>query len=165
MKKYIAVAIAVVALTGCIDTGNGEKVGNIVKVATQGVFCKTVEVEIVRGGFSNGNGVNGQAFHFTVENNPNLVEKLREYMDTRQEVKIKYRTEGITFCRTESPNQAFLTNIEVLGKEANRPLEISADEALPVTVVPQEDVETRDAKILKLLKTQQALIEELATKK
>ncbi len=117
MKKLIqlsALALFSLILTGCWDTGNGEKIGNIVKLAKEGAFgCPTWEAEIVRGGFSGGSGVNGTSFHFTIEDT-SLLPAVKTAMENRQEVKITYKSEATSFCRSESENH-FLTSISVLN--------------------------------------------------
>jgi hypothetical protein len=160
-KHLVILALIPLMLSACKDTGHGDKVGSIVKVSEQGIFCRTFEAEIIRGGFSNGSGVGGQSFHFTVEDNPALVEKVKHFMETQEEVKITYRTELATFCRSDSDNNAFLTGIEALGKPAERPLQVDNTEPTKVEIVQPT---SRDDKIMQLLKTQQALIEELANK-
>lgn len=143
----VAVLIAGLALVGCKDTGSGEKIGVVTKIAKHGFFCKTWEGEIVRGGMTGGTGVNGQAFHFTVQD-PALVEKVHESMLAQSEVKLTYRTEFSTVCKSESPDNAFLTNIEVLTPTA-----------------PQSGlVDTDDTLILQLLKVQAELISQLYNK-
>ena len=83
-KSLLAYALlSTVTLSGCIDTGSGEKIGSIVKLAQEGVWCKTWEGEIIRGGLSNGSGVNGQSFRFTIEDNPELVEKIKGVMESQ----------------------------------------------------------------------------------
>lgn len=94
--------------------GTGEKVGSIVKLSEVGIFCKTWEAQLVRGGMANGSGSFGvQPFDFTIENGA-LVEQVRAAMEASQEVRLHYRTEGVTFCRSESENH-FVTAIEPLG--------------------------------------------------
>jgi hypothetical protein len=60
MKSASTLLLAIVSLvplTGCTKlTGSGEKVGSVIKVAHEGFFFKTDEVEIVRGGMNNGTG-------------------------------------------------------------------------------------------------------------
>lgn len=119
MKKFKSVILILLItsmfflLTGCGDTGSGEKIGSIVKVAQQGLFVKTWECQIIRGGLNNGGGVVGQAFDFTVED-PKLVERVQVYLNNQQEVKIRYRMEAITWLRSESRGY-FLVSIEPLG--------------------------------------------------
>ena len=60
MKKITIIALAAsLLLAGCGDTGGGEKNGTVTKLAVSGIFCKTNEMEIVRGGLNAGTGVNG----------------------------------------------------------------------------------------------------------
>jgi hypothetical protein len=152
-----------VMLSGCIDSGNGNKVGSVTKLAQEGVFCKTWEGQLIRGGFSNGSGVMGAPFEFTIENNPELVKKVAELMDSQQEVKITYRTEAMTLCRSDSYNH-FLTDIEVLGKQAEHPMKIDSTEPIKVEPVKSDPVSSHD-KMLKLLQTQQQIITELVNEK
>ena len=49
------------------DPGEGSKIGRIVKVSHQGMFFKTWEATLVRGGLNDGSGVIGRAFEFTIE--------------------------------------------------------------------------------------------------
>src|SRR3954464_191807 len=116
MTKSIRIAalLSVVALSACeINTspGDGEKVGQIVKLSRVGMSSKTWEGEIVRGGFSGGGGVNGQAFDFTVEDD-SLAARVRSFMEAQQEVRIRYRSEGIySVSRSESGGH-FLVSTE-----------------------------------------------------
>jgi hypothetical protein len=90
-----------------------------VKINEQsGMFCKTVEVEIVRGGFNCGSGVNGQSLNFTVENNPESVEILKKAMENGSEVKFQFHNEFKSLCRSDSAS-VFGDKIVVLGKDIN----------------------------------------------
>lgn len=113
MKKIFAVIAMTLALSGCLQNGDGEKVGQITKVSKEGAFCPTWEAEIIRGGFNGGTGVQGQAFRFTIENNDALLKQVQDAMNKQQEVKIHYKSEVVTFCRSEHNN--FLTGIEVIS--------------------------------------------------
>lgn len=167
MFKKIAIIGSIVVLTACGDTGGGEKVGSITKLAQQGLLCKTWEGQIIRGGFQNGSGASGAAFDFTIDNNPELVKKVEHLLNTQQEVKLTYRTEFVTWCRSDSRNH-FLTDIEALGQEADRPTKIDTSKAVPVVQVTKDDPrasgESRDDKVMRLLQIQQQLITELAKK-
>ncbi len=115
MKRLLSALSSVLfslAATGCWDTGQGEKIGVITKVAKKGVLCQTWEGQIVRGGLSGGNGAFGAAFDFTIESDE-LASKVQDAMNKQQEVKIFYKTEGVTFCRSESQDH-FLTKMEVM---------------------------------------------------
>ena len=65
--RLVAVTSLAVATTACWSMGSGEKIGVVTKLARHGVFCKTWEGQIVRGGLNGGSGVVGAAFDFTIE--------------------------------------------------------------------------------------------------
>lgn len=115
-KSYTIGVVASLSmlLASCGDVGDGQKPGIITKLAQQGLICKTWEGSIQRGGFNSGTGVSGAAFDFTVED-PQVVKDLQAAMDQQLEVKITYRTEFFTFCRSESGDH-FVTKVEVMGK-------------------------------------------------
>jgi len=139
-------------MAGCWDMGGGEKVGTITRLNKSGVFCKTWEAEIIRGGFNGGSGVMGQAFHFTIEN-ADLVKEVEKYMNNQQEVKITYKMEGITFCRSDSDN--FLAKIEPLN-EVNAPTPTGQGKEAPTVGVQT----TVNSEILQILQNQEKMAEE-----
>lgn len=96
--------------------GEGEKVGQIVKLAKTGMIRQTWEAEIVRGGFQGGGGVNGQAFDFTVEGDT-LAARLRALMEKQAEVRITYRTEGIYSPLRSASAGHFLVSIDTVAKK------------------------------------------------
>lgn len=49
-----------------VQTSVGEKRGSIVKLERSGVFFKTYQGELIRGGFNSGSGANGTRFHFNL---------------------------------------------------------------------------------------------------
>lgn len=113
MKKTAILALcAGLVLSGCGDTGGGEKNGTITKLAVSGKFCKTNEMEIVRGGLNGGTGVNGAAFDVTIDD-PKLLKIAQDAIATGAEVQITYRTEWVSFCRSDS-NSTFLTGIKII---------------------------------------------------
>lgn len=119
MNKIISIltAAAALSLTSCglQSPGNGEKVGQIVRLSKHGIFNETWEAQIIRGGFNNGSGVNGMAFDFTIQDE-NVVYLVREYMDNQKEVKIKYNTEGFYSLFRSDSGGDFLTSItEISG--------------------------------------------------
>ena len=119
MKTFLrlaAIALVAVSSTACWNTGSGEKIGVITKLAKSGVVFKTWEGQIVRGGLSGGSGVVGAPFDFTIEDDK-LAEEVQRIMDQQKEVKIHYKSELITLFRSDS-NDHFLTGIEVLSNEA-----------------------------------------------
>lgn len=163
MIKSILLAIVLsLLLTGCWDSGTGEKVGIITKVAKQGAMCPTWEAEIQRGGMSNGSGVNGQTFDFTIEGNDAIVAQLIDDMEHQREVKITYRTEVATLCRSDSAHNAFITSLTP-SDTTTRPLKVAPVSVQPVVPAPQGD---HNQRIIELLNTQskltEALVKELA---
>ncbi len=146
-------------LGGCWDTGAGDKVGTITRLNKRGVFCKTWEGEIIRGGLNTGSGVMGGAFHFTIESE-DLAKKVQHYMDTQQEVKIGFRSEGITFCRSDS-NDYFLTSIEPLSAVATPPVQAKPAELNTAKSVAQGN---KDDVIIQLLQQNNKLMEKLLAK-
>ena len=116
VTQVLCVALAVIVLTGgCFlnyHPGSGEKVGQVVKVNKEGIFCQTWEAQLIRGGISDGSGAFGvQPFDFTVESDA-LAEKVQKYMRDQTEVVIKYRMEGLyAACRSSSSGH-FLVSIE-----------------------------------------------------
>ena len=118
-KNVIALAILSVALSGCWDTGDGERVGQVIKLNKQGTFCKTWEAEIIKGGMSAGSGAMGGAFYFTVPNNNQvLLKTLTDAMNSGQEVRVHYNMELVTFCRSDSDNH-FVDKVEVISGAVN----------------------------------------------
>lgn len=121
MRKFLVVSMLGLSLTACKDMGNGEKVGQIVKLSKYGFFCKTYEAQIIRGGLNNGSGASGLAFDFTIEDEK-LVPAVQAALDSQTEVKIHYNTEAATACRSESGDH-FLQSIVPL--HAGHALEIA----------------------------------------
>lgn len=111
--KILYPLLFIVLLTGCWDTGQGEKVGQIIKLNRQGVFCKTWEAELIRGGLNNGSGAASTLFDFTIEDS-RLVQEVQNALDGQYEVKIHYNMEWTTACRSDSAEH-FLQRIERLS--------------------------------------------------
>lgn len=119
MKRMIAVIALLVVTAACgVNTspGEGEKVGQIVKLSKIGLISKTWEGEIVRGGFQSGGGVNGQAFYFTIESEADAA-RVRGFMEKQTEVRLKYRTEGFYAIRRTESGGDFLVSIDSAGKK------------------------------------------------
>ncbi len=69
---------------------SGVKRGVVVKLAEEGIFVKTQEAELIRGGLTNGSGVaGGEVFTFTVSD-PAVLQQIRQALDTGEEIEIKY---------------------------------------------------------------------------
>lgn len=123
MKRIIKIgilsAIAAVTFTGCGEVARGSKIGQVVKVnEASGLICKTVEVEIIRGGFNSGSGAQGGSLHFTIENNPKNVELVKKAMLDGSEIEVNYRQEFATFCRSDS-NGTFADDVKVVKSETS----------------------------------------------
>lgn len=102
MMKACAVLLFVLVGCGIGNPGEGEKVGQIVRVNRHGLFCKTWEAQIMRGGFNNGTGASGAAFDFTI-GDESQARKLQEYMENQTEIVLHYRSQFLyTLCSTES---------------------------------------------------------------
>lgn len=163
MKKFFILFAAVVMtalLAGCWDMGSGEKIGTITRLSKRGVFCKTWEGEIIRGGLNSGSGVMGQAFHFTIEDEI-LAKEVEKAMNSQQEVKISYHMEGVTWCRSDSGDD-FLTKIVPLGDVSTPPVqskEVTIAPAKPVSadLITQELLKQNQ----QMINNQQAMLEEM----
>lgn len=149
-----------VPLAGCWNTGPGEKIGVLTKVASHGLFCQTWEAQIVRGGLNTGSGVMGQPFDFTIEQD-DMAQTAQAALNKQQTVKIYYHSEANSFCRSESDSH-FLDKIVVAEPK---------DEAAPSLIIPgtqpqatAKDKEESSTTVDKLLKQNQELIELLAKK-
>ena len=110
MKRNL-ILLSLIALGGCWDRGTGEKIGTVIRLNHEGVICQTYEGELIRGGMAGGSGSFGTIFHFTVEGRPDLIAKLHEYMEKQTEVRITYRMELVTLCRSENRDNVFLTDV------------------------------------------------------
>lgn len=121
--KYLMPIALCVALSGCWEVSNGSKIGMITRLNKEGAFIGTWEAQIIRGGMSNGSGVFGNAFAFTIESNK-LAERVQEAMDKQQEVKIYYHKEWITApWRTQDKKEdsnVFLDKIEIISPRTDK---------------------------------------------
>lgn len=111
MNKKSLVVLALVACGFNASPGTGTKIGQVVKLSQVGIFRKTWEAQLIRGGMTSGSGGFGVTpFDFTVESD-SLAAVINKYMDDQTEVLIHYRTEGVASCfRTESENH-FLVSV------------------------------------------------------
>lgn len=170
IKKVFTAFGAIFALalmTGCWDKGSGEKIGSITRIQKTGVFYQTWEAEIIRGGLNSGSGVVGNAFHFTVESEE-LAEKVKQAMLAQQEVKITYREEALTWCRSDS-NDYFLVKIEPLNTVSLPPTQTKENTGIKPAASQPTSTDPAVVELLKqnqqMLSNQQALIELLSKKK
>lgn len=114
--KYLSIIVVATTLllSGCgmnSTPGDGEKIGQIVKFGKSGIIWKTWQGQLIRGGLSGGSGaVGGVPFDFTVEN-PELIAKIKQLMDSQTEVIITYQTEFIYSVARSGTEGHFITDI------------------------------------------------------
>jgi len=97
MLLMVALLITLTFTTGCgvNNPADGSKIGQIVKVTKSGVFSKTWEAEIIRGGMTGGSGAfSVQPFDFTIESEEQA-KQVQDFMDHQTEVIITYHSAGI----------------------------------------------------------------------
>lgn len=131
MTKYIFLSLSLVFssllfISGCgsgCNSGDGKKIGQIVKIGEHGVVCPTYEAEIIRGGFSGGSGVNGLALDFTIKDEK-LYQALIVSMEKQQEIELSYDKRAFSSpCYSE-------TNIIATGfRVLNSKQEVSKEES------------------------------------
>lgn len=121
MKRMALALLLPLLLAGCFDYSEGDRAGTITKLSRKGFFCKTWEGSANLGGMkkitvtsSDGKSTMDQTvpntFDFTIED-PNLLPLIVAAMDSGQRVKLSYREELFTFCRSDS-NDYFVTGVE-----------------------------------------------------
>ena len=129
MKKQrlvVCLAASLLSLTGCSlnpSPGDGSKIGQIVKVTKIGIFSKTWEAELIRGGMVGGSGSFGMTpFDFTIESEQQAKE-VQDFMDKQTEVIITYRSEGFySLFRTESGGHFLETIVPATNSATYRPI-------------------------------------------
>jgi hypothetical protein len=170
MKRtlLLAASFSLLVLTGCKVTGTGEKIGNVVNTSPDsGFMCPTMEIEIIRGGMAGGTGANGSAFHGTVESDRKTFDFLVKAMEERREVKVKWTKEFVTWCRSESAGNYFITEATYADDPNHLPT-APVSIVTPVAVVAAASgaqaptSETRDQKVQRLLRVQAELLSELS---
>lgn len=101
-RGFISAGLSVLFFSGCKTLVQGEKVGVIIKVSESGFFCKTWEATMIRGGLQDGSGAFGiMPFDFTIEDQRWLAFVI-DALRTQREVRVKYRKEFISWCRSDS---------------------------------------------------------------
>ena len=91
--SQLAFIVAVVLLANSCNINNpcqGTKVGQIVKVSDEGILFSTKEIELIRGGLTDGSGVMGKPFHATVRD-PSIAQDAVKAMESNKEVIITYK--------------------------------------------------------------------------
>ncbi len=137
LKQLLLACVTSISLlsSGCgsgFESGEGKKIGQIVKIGSHGFFCSTYEAELIRGGFNSGSGVNGNALNFTIKSKK-LYEQLTEAMENQSEVELHYSRRAFSGpCYSET--NVVATSFKVLEKTT---------EKVEVKEVKTEKVETK----------------------
>ena len=101
-------------MTGCgvnTNNGDGSRTGQFVALHKKGLFVKTWEAELIKGGMSGGSGSFGVApFWVTVPEN--MAAQVQSNLDNSTEVEIKYHTAGIYSLFSSDSDGDFLLTIE-----------------------------------------------------
>ena len=113
ISKKLIILLCCLSISGCWETSKGQKVGTIVKCASEGFFIKTYECELIRGGMNDGSGSFGKSFHFTASNAEH-VKILNEALNNQKSVEITYHQEWISLWRTETKDNSFLDDIKFI---------------------------------------------------
>lgn len=114
MKKLSL--IAVLALCGCGHvTGNGTRIGTIIKLSDEGWWHKTHEIEIVRGGMNAASGGFGVKPFFATISDQYTYEQAQKYFNDQTEVEISYTETAASIwaseCAGDDEDCAFVTSI------------------------------------------------------
>lgn len=113
--KTLIFLFLTIYLSGCgYHKSEGEKIGSIVKLAKEGLICKTNESELIKGGMNNGSGGFGtKPFYFTIQDDSVL--KIIEFaLNNNKEVKIKYYERLIAPCDSGNAENAFAYSAEIV---------------------------------------------------
>ncbi len=102
--KFFGIAFALLILGlwffSWIDYADGERAGTVIKLNKRGYVFKTQEGEMNLGLVINGDAAASgipQNWEFTVEDNPELVEKITKAMRSGQRVGLKYHQKYIVW--------------------------------------------------------------------
>ncbi len=110
--KFMALALLVTSCTFSTPA-KGSKIGRIVKISEEGVFYKTVEGELIRGGLLDGNGSMGSSFKFTIEDD-SLKDIAYDAFSNQKEVIITYESELISsLFRSQCGSPHFVKDIKI----------------------------------------------------
>lgn len=109
-SPFIFILLIEFSLKGCV-TQYGERNGTITKFASQGVFFKTWEAEMIKGHINNG-GFGTKPFYFTISNDA-LVPKVKAAFENERQVRLYYhRTMTCSF--TSESDCYFLDDIDTI---------------------------------------------------
>lgn len=98
MKPLIMLGLCA-SLMGCFSYESGEKVGDPVKLGTEGFWCGNRVGTIIKGGFNNGTGAQGMGFDFNFTSDE-AAENFNKALNSGRAVKIFYHKDYflISFC-------------------------------------------------------------------
>lgn len=97
---------------GVNSPSTGTRNGQIVMLKKEGIFCKTWECEILKGGMNGGSGAFGQPFYFTVQSEGDA-KTLQSAMDSQQEIIIHYHSAGFYWCADTASGGDFMDSFAV----------------------------------------------------
>lgn len=114
MKNKLSI-IGLLLLCGCglNSPATGTRNGQIVMLKKEGIFSKTWECEIIKGGMNSGSGSFGQPFYFTVMSDADA-KSLQSAMDAQQEIIIKYHKAGFYWCASSASEGDFMDSFQVV---------------------------------------------------
>ena len=114
MKKLLLIITATSILCGCgvnPNNGDGTRTGQFVALHKKGLFCKTWEAELIKGGMAGGSGSFGVApFWVTVPEE--MAAQVQNNLDTQAEVEIKYHSAGIYSLFSSDSGGDFLIEVK-----------------------------------------------------
>lgn len=104
MKNILIIAVVAV-LAGCsmANPESGDKVGQIAKVQSEGLMCKTTGI-LVTGKFGGGE------LKMTVPNS--LIAQVKHFNETQEFVKVVYHTDFIASTCSNDTGNTFLDSVE-----------------------------------------------------
>lgn len=92
--KSIFLLTSLISLSGCYETESGRIKGTINLVTREGIFFKTYNCEVVKGGLEDGTGNIGKTMEFNIEKKY-LVHKANALLKDRKNITIQYHKEAI----------------------------------------------------------------------
>lgn len=99
-----------------VHVGSGERNGIVVKLADEGFFKKTHELEIIRGGMNGGSGSFGvKPFYATIPNDRDF-QTLQSAYEQQKEVYVTYDEYMLTFaseCNGSEEHCSFVSSVRV----------------------------------------------------
>lgn len=123
MKKTLMLTVFMaLSLTNCLCANpvEGKKVGIVTSLSKEGLFCKTWEGTLVRGGVSNGSGTIGGQTRFNVAPGAlgeDMVRELTRAMEEGTEVEVVFHRDFIaSACTREHEEDVTVTSVRVLEK-------------------------------------------------